>query len=305
MKPIKTVTIVGLGALGILFADQMSRVLPKSDLRILADEARVARYRREGVFCNGRPCDFQYVTPADPCAPADLLLFTVKQGGLKEAIDLAAALVGPETILLSALNGISSEREIAARYGKERVLYCVAQGMDAVKEGNHLTYAHPGLLCFGEETPGVVSERMRTVSDFFESAGIAHEAVEDMLHRQWGKLMLNVGVNQTVAVFRGNYGTIQRPGEARELMIAAMREVMALAPYEGVRLTEDDLAYWLGVLDALAPEGKPSMAQDIEAGRGTEVELFAGTVCRLSQVHGLHAPINERLYRSIREMEGA
>lgn len=303
MKSIQTVTVVGLGALGILFADQLSRALPKSDLRILADKARIARYRREGVFCNGHPCDFQYVAPSDPCAPADLLLFTVKQGGLKAAIDIAAAHVGPDTILLSALNGISSEREIAERYGKERVLYCVAQGMDAVKKGNRLTYAHPGLLCFGEETPGVVSERMQKVSDFFRSVGIAHEAVEDMLHRQWGKLMLNVGVNQTVAVFRGNYGTIQVPGEARELMIAAMREVMALAPYEGIRLTEEDLSYWLSLLDTLAPEGKPSMAQDIEAGRDTEVELFSGTVCRLSQLHGLHAPINERLYRAIREME--
>ena len=86
-------------------------------------------------------------------------------------------------------------------------------------------------------------------------------------------------------------------------MIAAMREVMALAPYEGIRLTEEDLSYWLSLLDTLAPEGKPSMAQDIEAGRDTEVELFSGTVCRLSQLHGLHAPINERLYRAIREME--
>lgn len=305
MKEIQTVTLVGLGALGVLFSSQMARVLPGDKLRILADDKRVSRYRQEGVFCNGRSCDFCYMTPADPCPPADLVLFTVKQGGLADALDLAAHHIGPDTLILSALNGISSEREIAARYGKERVLYCVAQGMDAVKEGNRLTFSQPGQLCIGEASPGAPSERVRRVCDFFTAAGIRCEAADDMLHRQWGKLMLNVGVNQTVAVYRGNYGTIQRPGEARELMIAAMREVMALAPYEGVQLTEADFDYWIGLLDTLSPEGKPSMAQDVEAGRKTEVDLFAGTVCRLSQKHGLHAPINERLWQAIRDIENA
>ena len=42
--------------------------------------------------------------------------------------------IGPETLVISLLNGITSEGELAAAYGTEHVLYCVAQGMDAVKE---------------------------------------------------------------------------------------------------------------------------------------------------------------------------
>ena len=57
------------------------------------------------------------------------------------------------------------------------------------------------------------------------------------MKRQWGKFMLNVGVNQTVAVYQTNYGGIQREGEARDTMIAAMREVIALSEKEGIDLT--------------------------------------------------------------------
>ena len=86
-------------------------------------------------------------------------------------------------------------------------------------------------------------------------------------------------------------------------MIAAMREVMALAPYEGVTLTEDDLTYWLGVLDTLGAAGKPSLRQDLEAGRPTEVELFSGTIRQLGQKHAIPTPVNDWLYAEIKRLE--
>ena len=104
-----------------------------------------------------------------------------------------------------------------------------------------------------------------------------------MQHRLWGKFMLNVGVNQTVAIYKGNYGTIQKHGEARDTMVSAMREVITLANKEGINLTEKDLEYWLDVLSRLDPNGKPSMAQDIDNKRFSEVDLFAGTVIEMGK----------------------
>ena len=115
--------------------------------------------------------------------------------------------------------------------------------------------------------------------------------------------MLNVGVNQTVAVYKGNYGEIQREGEARELMIAAMREVIALSEHVGVHLTEDDLSYWLSVLGTLSPNGKPSMAQDIEAERISEVDLFSGTVIEMGRKYQIPTPVNQQLYNQIKKIE--
>ncbi len=300
---IRNVTIVGLGALGILYAGSLAWKIPKENLRIVADKNRISSYKRAGILRNGRAMDFHYVLPEDTCEPADLILIAVKYEGLKNALASIRNHVGADTIILSLLNGIRSEEDIAAVYGWDKVLYCVAQGMDAVKEGNALTFTRHGLLCIGDIHPGPASEKLLAVRDFFEQTGIPYVLDTDMRKRMWGKFMLNVGINQTVAVYEGDYGSVQRPGEARDTMISAMREVLPLAEAEGVNLGEEDITYWLSVVDPLSPEGKPSMRQDTEAKRKTEVELFSGTVLELSKKHGIPAPVNQMLNDKIREME--
>ncbi|MEH6996270.1 2-dehydropantoate 2-reductase N-terminal domain-containing protein, partial [Neobacillus drentensis] len=79
---IKKVSIIGLGALGILFGNHLAKRMPKEDVRIIADRKRIDKYKEEHVYCNGELCDFHYVTPEEPCEPADLLIFTVKYEGL-------------------------------------------------------------------------------------------------------------------------------------------------------------------------------------------------------------------------------
>ena len=275
----------------------------KEDLRIIADQKRILRYENEKIYSNEKPCDFHYITPEEECGPADLLIFSVKFNGLESAIKSVKKHVGEHTIILSLLNGITSEQVIGETYGMDKVLYSVAQGMDAVKIGNRLTYDHMGMICFGSRESGIVSENAEKLAEFFEQMEVPFEIDTDMYRRLWGKFMLNVGVNQTVAVYKSNYGEIQREGNARETMIAAMREVIALSEKEGVHLTEDDLGYWLNVLGSLSPNGKPSMAQDVEAKRFSEVELFAGTVVELGRKHGVSTPVNQELYDKIKMIE--
>ena len=296
---IKKVSIIGLGALGILFGNHLAKKLPRTDLRIIADQDRIQRYKEDGVFCNGERCDFNYVRPQEVCEPADLLIIAVKFNGLDDAIRAVKQHVGEKTIILSLLNGITSEEIIGEVYGRDKILYSVAQGMDAVKVENQLTYDHMGMICFG----GNKTEKVNSLAEFFEQAEIPYEVDSDMLKRLWGKFMLNVGVNQTVAVFESNYGEVQLEGPARTMMISAMREVMALSEKAGVRLTEEDLDYWLSVLGTLSPDGKPSMAQDVEAKRFSEVELFAGTVVKLGKRYDVPTPVNQELYQQIKLAE--
>jgi 2-dehydropantoate 2-reductase len=299
---INTVAIIGLGALGILFGHHLSKRMPAPSLRIVANADRIRRYEAENVYCNGEQSEFHYVLPEDSCEPADLVLFTVKYQGLQEAIKMAGNQIGENTIILSALNGITSEEIIGKVYGMEKLLYCVAQGMDAVKEANQLTYAHMGMLVFGDKD-NTISPKTQAVAKFFEQMQVPYKIDSDMKKRMWGKFMLNVGVNQTVAVMEGNYGDIQKEGSDRERMIAAMREVMLLSNQEGVNLTKEDLNYWLGVLATLSPEGKPSMRQDMEARRYSEVELFAGAVLELGRKYKIETPVNQDLYDSIIKVE--
>ena len=116
--------------------------------------------------------------------------------------------------------------------------------------------------------------------------------------------MLNVGVNQTLSVYNGCFEMIHKPGEARDVMIGAMREVLKLSELEGTGLTEKDFKEYLKIIDELNPKGMPSMRQDRLAKRPTEVESFAGTVIDKAASFGLNVPFNEKLYRQVRQFEG-
>jgi len=302
---IKTVSIVGLGALGVLFGSLLAEHLPKSALRIVADKSRIEKYRRDGIYCNGGLCDFNYICADEDLEPCDLLLMAVKFGDLPAAIEASNNQVGPDTIILSLLNGISSEGLIGAAFGTEKLLPCVAQGMDAVKVGNALTYHNTGMICFGSAVPYAANEKAEAVGRFFEAVHLPHELVADMPKRLWGKFMLNVGVNQTAAVYECDYGGLQKPGPIRDTMVAAMEEALALSEKEAIGLTHADIDYWLRILDGLNPGGKPSMRQDLEAKRHSEVGLFAGTVLAMGAKHGLSFPVNQMLYDKITAIERA
>ena len=114
---INKVTIVGMGALGVLFGDFFTRKLGKSNVEFVADEARIDKYKKEGVICNGIPCDFTVVSEDETNKPADLLIFAVKANSLNSAIKSARNKVSQDTIILSLINGISSEDHLLCGTG--------------------------------------------------------------------------------------------------------------------------------------------------------------------------------------------
>ena len=297
---IETVGLIGLGAVGTLYAGRLLEA--GADIRVIVDEVRAARYARDGVYCNGARIDFPYATPAQ-AEPVDLLLIATKAGGLAGALDTASGFIGSHTLIVCLINGVTSEGVIAARFGGENVLYSVAQGMDATKAGNRLTYKSPGRIVLGEKQPGPVSARVQAVADYLIAHNVMCQPVEDMVRRQWGKLMFNVGLNQTCMVFEGDYGMVQREGRPREVMIGAMREAQMLAGLEGFPISGEEFDEWLRLLDTFAPEGQPSMRQDGIARRKTEVELFSGTMLNLAKKYGVEVPVNRWLYERITAME--
>ena len=296
---IQTVDIVGLGALGVMYADFFTKKLGKERVRVLADKGRIERYRAETVTFNGKACDFNYLDAAKESRPAELILFAVKYSALEQAMEEAAHLVGEKTILLSALNGIRSEADLGSKYGKEKVVHCIAQKMAAMKEGNAAFCTNPGELALGV-LDGGKEENLNVVKTFFDEIGFAYSCPADMRHAMWGKLLCNVGVNQTLALCEGTYRSVQQEGEEREMMKAAMRETILVANAEGVDLTEKDLEDWVAVIDSLNPDGEPSMRQDSKAGRKTEVVLFAGTICELGKKHCIATPVNDIFMEKIR-----
>ena len=294
----KHIAIIGMGALGLLYGDMLNSAF---DVGFIVDSRRRAEYESQPITVNGVPKSFKLLD-AGAQNPADLVIFAVKSNALDSAMADAAGYIGPDTVILSLLNGITSERILGERFGFDHIVYCTAQGMDAVRVERSLRYSQRGKLCVGLPG-GRTSPDLEALCAALEAAQVPYEADPDIMHRLWSKFMLNVGVNQVVMVREGGYGTIQKPGPERDQMIAAMREVIALSKLEGVPVTEEDLQDYLNLLAPLDPEGMPSMRQDGLAHRKSEVELFSGTVLRLAAKHGLAVPVNENLYRTILDME--
>lgn len=301
MKEIQSTAIIGMGALGLLYGNQIVSRLGSSGLRFIADRKRIQKYHSMEFTVNGEHRTF----PMEDCettAPADFVIVAVKYNALPEALNTMKNCVGPDTTIISVMNGISSEQMIGERYGREKVLYSIAQGMDAMKFGSSLTYTQAGELRVGALSPEQ-NNRLEAMTAFFDRAGIAYTVEDDILHRLWGKFMLNVGVNQTCMAYETTYSGTLVPGEAHDTMIGAMREVIRLARAEHVNLTEQDLDSYIDLLKTLSPDGMPSMRQDSLSHRPSEVEMFSGTVREMAKKHGLATPVNDRLYKRIREME--
>lgn len=300
---IENVTFVGMGALGILFGDAFVKGLGAEQVRFLAKGERLERYRREGAYYNEEACDFRFSDGSD--GPAQLLVFAVKAPDLEAAIELARPVVEEDTIMISLLNGVTSEEILSSAFGPGKVLYTVTQGMDAVRVENRVTCHSRGITYVGrpEEDYFDREEKVDQVVELFERVGLTVQKEADVEHRMWCKFMLNVGINQVCMAYECSYGGAQVPGEVRDTMIAAMQEARKVGACMGVLVTQKDLEEYVAVMDALNPEGMPSMRQDGLAHRKSEVEFFAGTVLELAQRFGMRVPVNQRLYDKIKEME--
>ena len=305
---IHEIVICGAGAVGGSWLEPL-QALEELDpaarvrLRVLAGGERRARLLGDGLTVNGRRLDVRCVVPGEAGPPADLLVVAVKQPQLASAVEDMAGLVGLETILLPLLNGITSEEVLGRAFGPERVLHAFVVGNDVVREGSALRFSRMGEAVFGAASNDPSDPRVLAVKEVLERAGIACRVPADIRREQWWKFMLNCGVNQVSAVLRATYGAMVANPEARDLTLRVAREVVEVARREGVALEPAEVEKIFPLMATLAPDGRTSMLQDVDAGRKTEVESFAGTVVALGRRHGVPTPVNEVLGLLIAALE--
>lgn len=299
---IKTTAIIGMGALGILYADTIVKARGSEGVFFVMNKERLEKYDGTVFTVNGEEKQFSMID-CEKAEPVDLLIVAVKYNGLKAAIEDMKNCVGENTIIMSVMNGINSEKVIAETFGKEKLIDTVAQGMDAMKFGNALNFTKMGELHIGIEE-GQKQENLDAVAEYFEDIKMPYVVEEDILYRMWGKFMLNVGINQTCMAYETTYsGALTEGTEANDTLISAMREVIELANKEGIGLSEKDLLFYVDILRTLSPDGVPSMRQDGIAKRYSEVEMFAGTVIAMAKKHGISTPANDLLYKKVKEIE--
>jgi 2-dehydropantoate 2-reductase len=302
MLEIQKVAILGAGAMGAYFASRFYST-PRFSTVLIASGQRLEKLKQAGIVVNGTPYLIPTLDPVEADSPADLVIVALKHQHLKEAAANLGKLVGNATTFLSVMNGLESEETIGAIYGMEKIVYAVSVGIDALRQGNQVTYTKPGKHYFGEANNLTISPKVRRVQYAFDRAGISYETPEDMIRMLWWKFMVNVGVNQASAVLHAPYGIFQSNPEAQGLMEALMQEVVTLAGKLSVNLTQQDIKEWYPFMNRLSAQGKTSMLQDIEAERKTEVDIFGGKVIDLGKAHGVPTPVNQTIVQIIRVLE--
>ena len=301
---IEKVTLIGLGAMGVFFAPRISEKLG-AGFRILADGARKERLEHKGVTVNQINYRFPIITPDLEGDPADLIIIAVKGYDLPQALKDIKNQVGEHTIILSVLNGVESDKQVAEGYGAGHVLYSYMRISIVMKDGKTEFDPEKGSVHFGEErNDGAhLSEKVLAVKELFDSCGIGYKIGEDMVKGLWFKFMCNVGENMTCAMFGGPFGAFQKSADANYFRHAAMHEVINVANRLGIGLGQSDIDRQEHTIGRIPYQNKPSTLQDLEAGKRTEVDMFAGTVVRLGKELGVETPVCELFWHGIHLIE--
>ncbi len=298
--------IIGMGALGLLFGDMISRNADRENTVFLMDKDRYERHSKDVYRINGMEKTYNLANADNPRSVpferADLVIIATKYNGLDDAISMMKPYTDENTVIISLLNGIISEDIIAQTNNRDNIIDCVPIGMDAMRDGSCVNYTQEGRLQIGIRQRSQ-QEAFDRLCAFFDKACVPYEAVDDIRHAMWNKFMINVGINQTCMVYETTYAGALNDPEAFSSLKEAMHEVIELASCEGVMLTNEDYENDLKILGGLNPDGYPSMRQDAVAKRYSEVELFAGTVLKLAAKHGIDTPANKRYYEDIKRIE--
>lgn len=283
---IKSVAIIGLGAVGAVVGEQLNKILG-NNLSVILDEKRKANYEAKGIFINQEKQAFNYVVPS-ALSPVDLVIIATKNLQIKEAIEGIKNCVGSETMILSLLNGIQSERDLEQAFSPENVLYGFIIDLQSINLSGNITCTGKGRIVFGEKN-NQQTPRIQAVKELFDKAGVKYVVPENIQLEMWKKFLINTTFNSLGAITRSTYG-----GLGVEVMKSAARkigyEVIEIANAEGIPLTkqmlEDDIIQ-NSKYDVL---GKCSMLQDVEAGRRTENDYFCGTIVALGKKHNIPVP---------------
>ena len=298
------VCVAGVGVIGSLFAGFLARVADVSALT--RREEHALALNEGGLRVSGR-ADFTSRITAST-RPEDLsepeLVILASKGG--DVAQVASQLAGhwPEATVMTVQNGIGAD-EIVARHGEWRLLSSVTFMSGTRHSDTHVEYVLDTATWVGPSR-GTTPADARTVAALVESSGLKAQAFDDLRPAQWSKLIFNATVN-TVAALTGlrhdpHFAALDDSRDLGHLVRGLMDEGKAVAAALGVQLDEDP---W--EMNLLATQRghrhAPSMLEDVQAKRKTEVDMITGSLVREAQRVNVPVPLHETMYRLIKAKE--
>lgn len=301
------VAVLGAGAMGSVIGGLLAKGGNDVTLIDVWQEA-VDAINSRGLLIddktgNSETIKIRATTNPASVGPVDLVLVFVKCYHTEAAVRGAAALFGPETVVLSLQNGWGNGPRIANIVGKDRLLLGVCYHSATVLGPGHVQHGGRGMTFLGE-LDGTASERAQHVAAVLNQAGIECTATPAVLKEIWSKLALNACTLPTSALLRFYAPELVRHESMLDLMKALLREVVAVAQAQKIPLEFDERWQSItGLLERCAPNAKSSMFQDVEKGRRTEIDVINGAVMEEGRHHSIATPYNDAMAWMVRSLE--
>jgi 2-dehydropantoate 2-reductase len=300
------VCVIGAGAIGSLLAAHLATV---ADVCVLTRrEEHAQALNEEGLTVSGRH-DFtaRVRAESDPRAlpDFDLGIIATKATGVEAA---AGSLDGkfPEALVMTVQNGLGAE-EIVRRHGAWPLVSAVTFMSGTKHSDTHVEYILDTPTWLGPygETPYA---RVEEIGQLLVDSGLKAEVLPDLRPAQWSKLIFNATVNGVSALtglpHDTHFAAEDGPSDLGHLVHELVDEGKRIAAAAGVELHDDP--WEMNVLATRRGSAHyPSMLEDVEARRPTEVDLINGALVREAGRHGVPAPLHTAVYRLVTAREAS
>ena len=244
--------------------------------------------------------------------PADVLAIAVKAPSLADAAKAASPLIGPDTVIVTMLNGvpwrftdeplrsIDADGRISRALPTNQVIGCVVHAACHRPAAGHVVVDMADRLLIGEPD-GETSERLALLYALFAEAGLKPDMTGNIRRATWYKLWGNATINPLSALTRATADHLLGEPVLRAFMAEAMEELAEIGAAIGCPITEsseDRMA-----VTARLGSFKPSMLQDVEAGRPIELEALVGAPREIAARNGIQTPTLDRIYAMARFLQ--
>lgn len=298
--------VVGAGSIGSLFAAHLATVADVLVLTRREDHARALN--AEGLRVSGRHDFTARLTAASTAGELsefELGIIATKATGLEAAADSLAGHF-PAATIMTVQNGLGAEAVVRQR-GDWPLVSAVTFMSGTKHSDTHVEYILDTPTWLGPfgETP---YERVQEIAALLVDSGLKAEAMPDLLPAQWSKLIFNATVNG-VAALTGlphdrHFAAERDVSDLGHLVHDLVDEGKRVAAAAGVVLHDDP--WEMNVLATRRGSAHyPSMLEDVEAHRATEVELINGALVREAARCAVGAPLHTAIYRLVKAREAS
>jgi 2-dehydropantoate 2-reductase len=291
------VAVMGAGAVGCYYGGMLARAgVP---VTLVGRAQHVEAVRARGLLLEIGPERFSVpmdaTTEPDGVAGADVVLFCVKSGATEEVGRQIAPHLRPDVTVLNLQNGVDNADRL--RPVANRTVVPVAVYVATAMAGpGHVQHHGRGELVIGPCGMG------ETIVAQFGAAGVPTRVSDTPLDALWGKLVVNCAYNALSALTQLPYGRLLPVEGVREVMADVVAECVAVAKASGVQVAPDVLASVLGLAETM-PGQRSSTAQDLAAGKPTEIDHLNGLVIRRGAALGIPTPANRVLHTLVKAAE--